>query len=276
MKLEGGKRLNGEEKTDPQITVITVVYNCENFLENCIQSVLSQSCNQYEYIIIDGNSTDSTIKIIKQYDDKIDYWISEDDNGIYDAMNKAVEVANGKWLIYMNADDQFESNESLGFLQRHISNDVDFIYGNTKIIDQQGSTLEIRGKAVEKKDLYWRLPIVQQSILIRKTLFGEIGKFNESYRTAADYEWIVRFFVTGKGARHSEQIIARFRWGGITSSSLLNNYIDGFKISVKYFPKPIALLRGLRLITDILKYYIITFLDAIGIYKYYRRLKVLK
>lgn len=113
-KGEGGLRTQGyfkksyEEK--PLISVITVVYNGEEFLEKTIQSVINQSYDNVEYIIIDGGSTDATVDIIKKYEDKINYWVSEKDTGIYDAMNKGIKVSMGEGLLFLNAGDYFVGN----------------------------------------------------------------------------------------------------------------------------------------------------------------------
>jgi len=96
---------NLKSQTYPLITIITVVYNGEKYLEETIKSVINQTYPNVEYIIIDGGSTDGTLDIIKKYEDYIDYWVSEKDKGIYDAMNKGILVSNGKYLLFLNADD---------------------------------------------------------------------------------------------------------------------------------------------------------------------------
>ncbi len=95
------------ENNKPLISIITVVYNGEKFLEKTIQSVINQTYKNIEYIIIDGGSTDGTVDIIKKYEDQIDYWVSERDGGIYDAMNKGIDKANGVGLLFLNAGDYF-------------------------------------------------------------------------------------------------------------------------------------------------------------------------
>lgn len=104
------------EKTEgerPLVTVITISYNAEAIIERTILSVINQTYPAVEYIIIDGGSTDSTVDIIEKYANKVTYWISEPDNGIYDAMNKGLDIATGKWVSFMNSGDYYYSNNVL-------------------------------------------------------------------------------------------------------------------------------------------------------------------
>ena len=132
----------------PLITVVTVVYNGVEFLEKTILNVLGQDYPNIDYIIIDGGSTDGTLDIIRKYEDKISKWISEPDQGIYDAMNKGIKLATGEWINFMNAGDYFYEKETLykvfGGSERY--DGVDILYGNTeydyldfKVIKKAGS-----------------------------------------------------------------------------------------------------------------------------------------
>ena len=134
-KLEGGKRKNNlnNEKKKYIISIITVVKNNKLHLEETIKSVLSQKKSNIEYIIIDGNSNDGTLDLIKKYDSQIDYWISENDNGIYDAFNKGLSLAKGDYIGFVNSDDLLEKN-AIKILREYDLKypDIDFIFGAVK------------------------------------------------------------------------------------------------------------------------------------------------
>jgi len=116
----------------PTVSIVTVVYNRVNQLEETILSVLNQQFDKFEYIIIDGGSTDGTIDLIRKYEDRIAYWISEKDKGIYDAMNKGIDAAKGKWINFMNCGDRFMPDAlSSVFSEDH--NGADIVFGDTII-----------------------------------------------------------------------------------------------------------------------------------------------
>ena len=116
----------------PLVSVVTVVFNGEKYLEETIQSVINQTYDNVEYIIIDGGSTDGTLDIIKKYEDRIDYWVSERDRGIYDAMNKGIDLASGEWINFMNAGDGLDSYSILNeIFSNKINLKIGLIYGNT-------------------------------------------------------------------------------------------------------------------------------------------------
>jgi len=116
-KLEGGLRNTG--KLLPFVSIVTVVYNSENLLQKTIDSIANQTETDYEYLIIDGNSTDQTIDIIKKNESKIDYWQSEPDKGLYDAMNKALAIAKGKYILFINSGDELNDANILTSIKKH-------------------------------------------------------------------------------------------------------------------------------------------------------------
>ena len=138
-KGEGGLRTKGYFKKSfddkPLISIITVVFNGEKYLEETIQSVINQTYSNVEYIIIDGGSSDGTLDIIKKYEERIDYWVSEKDRGIYDAMNKGIDVASGKWLNFMNGGDEFYDNKVIENIFKNCSYEDEYvIHGKVALI----------------------------------------------------------------------------------------------------------------------------------------------
>ncbi|MDP3466179.1 MAG: glycosyltransferase, partial [Sulfuricurvum sp.] len=175
LKSIGGLRTKGYcKKSDdkkPLISIITVVYNGEKYLEETILSILNQTYDNVEYIIIDGKSTDTTLEIVKKYEDKIDYWISESDTGIYDAMNKGISLSsNDTHLWFINAGDRIYSNDVIE--QIYKSGKYDVYYGETALVNNQYqivNTLTVP-HTLTWNDMYQGMIISHQSIIIHKKL----------------------------------------------------------------------------------------------------------
>lgn len=178
---EGGIRLIKENQhasnDNPLITVITVTYNARQFLEDCINSVISQSYSNIEHVILDGGSTDGTVDFLEEQQDKIAYWRSEPDNGIYDAMNKAVKYARGKWILFLGADDTLLP----GFSQMAplLKDDSCIYYGESRYKDT------IHGGFFDAYRLA-RFNICHQNIYYPKDLFNYY-EYDTRYKVSADY-----------------------------------------------------------------------------------------
>lgn len=176
-------------------TVITVCYNAEDVLEDTILSVVNQKFDQFEYILIDGNSIDKSLEIINKYKDKIDYYVSEPDLGIYDAMNKGLRLAQGQFINFLNAGDRFVSSNILNEIFNNISIDkTKIISGDFIIINNQGGERrEIETKKISfnnlKKDFY----ACHQSIFINRN----IAKYYDlTYQIKADYKWVLEALLS--------------------------------------------------------------------------------
>ncbi len=198
------------KKSNPLISIITVVYNGEKYLDQTLQSVLHQKDEQIEYIVIDGGSTDGTIDIIKKYEDKIDYWVSERDDGIYDAMNKGVKIAKGEYIAFINADDWYEEGvlqEVADILQKH--NNIDILAGDISIVDEDGKPIVVRKGSFEEygKNLH------HQAIFVSSRHYKQLF-FDTSYRLAADRDFIVKVMKTDPKIYKFDRVIANFRQGG--------------------------------------------------------------
>ena len=188
----------------PKISVVTVVYNGALMLEETIQSVISQTYTNVEYIIIDGASTDSTVDIIKQYASYLTYWVSEPDKGIYYAMNKAIEKISGDWVIFMNCGDQFYCNKVLQqVFASNILPDIDIVYGNTYVRSHWGN-FEL--KANDWTEI-WK-SFTHQSIFIKSSVQMENKFAVEDFVAAADYNLMYSLFFKQHKAQRMDVTIS--------------------------------------------------------------------
>jgi len=163
----------------PIVSIVTIVYNAAEYLEETIQSVISQTYNNVEYIVIDGGSTDGTLDVIKQHKGKIDYWVSEEDKGIYDAMNKGINLANGEWINFMNSGDVFHDNDVLlnFYKESKKSQNIDFFYSDS--IVKEGK------KYICNKE---KRILIHQAIIYRIAMHEKIGRYVVVKNlTTADY-----------------------------------------------------------------------------------------
>jgi glycosyltransferase involved in cell wall biosynthesis len=166
----------------PLLSIITITYNAEQFLERTLQSVLKQSDQHFEYLIIDGKSKDSTLSIAEKYKDRIDVLISEPDNGLYDAMNKGQAKASGKYIWFMNAGDEIADENTVSKLLHLLKDDPDVVYSDTYMVDNVGKVLGLRSEILPHKVpevLSWEkfklgMLICHQSFVVKKSLAQNI------------------------------------------------------------------------------------------------------
>lgn len=170
------------------LSIITVNLNNKNGLQKTMESILTQSCKDFEWIVIDGNSTDGSVELIKSHAENITYWVSEHDNGIYDAMNKGINAAKGEYILFLNSGDMLYSNDVIEHLWKENQNEDIIVYD---ILLQNGNKLI-------KKDLFLLSSISlvsflfcstfpHQSTLIKRDLFNKIGIYDLSYKYVADW-----------------------------------------------------------------------------------------
>jgi glycosyltransferase involved in cell wall biosynthesis len=213
-----------------KISVVTVVYNGEKYLEETIQSVLNQTYPNIEYIIIDGGSTDGTVDIIKKYEDKIDYWISEPDRGIYDAMNKGIRIASGEYIGILNADDWYEV-DTLERVVYAISNnrDIDIFYGLIRFIKDNK---EFRIECQNHNFIFDKM-IPHPTCFIKKDTYKKLNYYDISYKVASDYDFLIRAKISNYKFYQITEVLTNFRIGGISSSTKIGA-IESLKIKRKY------------------------------------------
>lgn len=173
--------------TIKKISIITIVYNdCDN-IEKTILSITNQiNFETIEYIIIDGSSSDGTLEIINKYKNKIDKIISEKDNGIYDAMNKGIKIANCEWINFMNSGDSFYTNQIIhNFLNIENKSNFDIFYGSVNCVSKKGSFIQ---NPLQIEQIKNKLPFCHQSCFVKTKLLKKY-KFDNNYKIASDYNF---------------------------------------------------------------------------------------
>lgn len=197
-------------KPTPLITIITVVLNRVNQLETSIQSAIGQSYQNIEYIVIDGGSSDGTINIIKKYQDRFKYWESKQDRGIYDAMNKGLEYAEGELVLFLNSDDRLE-DDVLARVATSVSNNPNYdIYHGSIIIDDK--PIVAHGKFPTS------IPAYQPASFVRRKLFPTTESFDITYKIAADFKFFKYLQLSGRKFLKLDYPISRFATDGISAN----------------------------------------------------------
>ncbi|WP_194091529.1 glycosyltransferase family 2 protein [Vibrio hibernica] len=219
-----------------KLSIVTICYNAEKDLPNTIKSVIDQGYKNVEYIIIDGGSSDNSLDIIKYYEELalsrgiVYKWLSERDQGIYDALNKGISLATGEWINFMNAGDRFVDSNVLLDIAPFLLESDDIVYGNTidKLNDQNNRYS--RAKTVD--ELYKGSIFCHQSCFVRLALHKEYP-FNLNYNICADFDFFFRMYILGKRFKHVDKYIAIYDLNGISSNNLA--YLKEMKSIVRYF-----------------------------------------
>ncbi len=229
-RAEGGLRTQGIYKRSlpdkPLITVITVVFNGASTIEDAIQSVISQTYDNVEYIVIDGGSTDGTQEIIKEYEHAIDYWLSEKDSGIYDAMNKGIALGSGEYVGMLNSDDMFsEHNVLQDIADRFCQAKVDAVFSCLNIVDKNNLKKVLRKYRVAKlNSALLRIGVMpaHPTFYCKKSCYEKAGIYKTNYKIAADFEMLVRLLVRQKISwSFIDKIMVIMRSGGLSNSGFM-------------------------------------------------------
>ena len=236
----GGLRTKGlfkkHEANRPLVTVITVVFNGAGDLEKTLLNVLNQTYNNVEYIVVDGGSTDGTLDIIRKYDHAIDYWVSEKDGGIYDAMNKGIRLATGNWLNFMNSGDLFYENTTLDKIEFKYRPKFSILYGDIQTFSKrnQFNVRKISGP-VSVQNLVMKMPICHQSMFVNLQSFKHIGLFDTNYKICADHDWLIKALLAGQQASYVKECIALCNLDGVSSTSIFQRKRERLTIALIHF-----------------------------------------
>jgi len=204
-----------------KVTVITATFNAGKTLVHLINSIINQSDTNYELILIDGGSKDNTVDIIKQYSSYIFYWISEPDNGIYDAWNKGIQKASGNWIMFLGADDTLNPDalkQYRAFISNRQDKDLQYISSRVEMVDLQGRSIRIKGWPWQWPRFLKDMTVAHTGSLHAKSLFGKYGLFDTSYKITGDYELLLRPRDKLKAAFMNE-VTVRMSEGGASDSA---------------------------------------------------------
>jgi glycosyltransferase involved in cell wall biosynthesis len=208
-----------------KISVITIIYNAQDTIKRCIESVISQNYNNIEYIIIDGGSTDNSLQIINQYKSHIKILVSEQDKGIYDAMNKGIRLATGEIVGTLNADDFFAGQEVISAVAQAFSNnDTGIVYGDLDYINAAGKIIrKWKSNKCGKNSFQWGFMPPHPTFYCKRYLFEKQGFYSLQHGSAADYELMVRFMYKWKvRSFYLNTVMVKMQVGGVSNSNLMN------------------------------------------------------
>jgi glycosyltransferase involved in cell wall biosynthesis len=211
-----------------KISIITVVYNNEKTIKDAIESVLSQSYNNIEYVIIDGNSKDNTVNLIKECKDQLGYFISEKDKGLYDAMNKGILACTGDVIGILNSDDLYEDLDVIAAVMEKFNSDpeLDILYGDLVYVKSDDTNKVVRNwKSKNYYNNFFENANVppHPALFVRSKVYKEAGLFDLQYKLAADYELMLRMFKKHNfKSKYINRLIIKMRLGGATNQSFTN------------------------------------------------------
>jgi putative colanic acid biosynthesis glycosyltransferase len=215
----------------PKITIITVVLNGQFVIEKTILSTINQNYTNIEYIIIDGNSMDDTLTIINKHKSSIDIIISEKDFGIYDAMNKGINLSTGQWIIFMNAGDIFFSNNTVKDIVMSIPiHNYDFIYGNNQVIYKSGKCKITQSKPIEKIN---KGSIFSHQAVLIKSKIQKQNLYNPRQKIAADFEFFYNQYLHNRSFLRIESTIAIIEAGGLSDLNRIDTIVAWWSIVKK-------------------------------------------
>jgi glycosyltransferase involved in cell wall biosynthesis len=217
-----------------KVSIITVSYNSVNTIERTIQSVISQTYDNIEYIIIDGCSTDNTQEIIRRYESHISYWVSEADGGIYDAMNKGIKHATGDIIGILNSDDRYHSDHIIEtIVNKYSCSDCPcIIHGDICYFTSDNSSFIL--KPITRQDQIRKEPTyLHPTMFVPRSFYVQYGKYDTGYKIAADYDMMLRLYLYGCKFIYIDYIIVDMYSGGESDKKRAIGFIESYRISRK-------------------------------------------
>ncbi len=237
---EGGLRLEGKFKKSqqdmPLVTIITVCLNAEATLENTLQSVFEQNYDNIESIVIDGASKDNSLKIIESHKDKIDYYLSEEDEGIYYAMNKGLALASGDYILILNADDTYTSDAVFSLVRAKEESNCDFVSAHAYFAYEDSSKNYTYNRIAYTPVLSFCMPIRHETMLISAELYNEMGFYDTNYTIIADWVFCKKLFDAKKTMYELRKTVMNFSMKGISNTNQTKLKEERLSFVQKNFP----------------------------------------
>lgn len=238
-QAEGGRRMFGEARGPrggkPLVSIITVCWNASKTIEKTIQSVMAQTYDNVEYVVVDGNSTDQTVDILNRYVDSIDYFVSEPDTGLYHAMNKGLELAQGEYILLLNADDWYQPETVARLVAAKEYSGCDFVGALARYINDNGTSHVLRTMPFEHSVLL-RMPLRHETMLIPADLYDKMGPYNTDYPIIADYEYTIRLLQAGATYYEVREPFLNFSTGGVSNTATDRVGEETRKLMKQVFP----------------------------------------
>ena len=240
LKMGGGwSRVSQQRQASarPLVSIITVVRNNPSALERTIQSVLSQSYKDREQLIIDGASTKETLRVIDKYEQKVDFWLSHADQGIYDAMNRGTLLARGVWLLFLNAGDTFYTSESLLKLLSYCDNSAELIYGDHEVryTNKNYSRIHFSSPIRSYYNLSHHMGFCHQSLIVRKDIQSK--NLFDNNNLSADYKFVLGSFLSGYKIQHVPLVVASVDTAGLSQKRRIYMEIERWRVSWELSPR---------------------------------------
>lgn len=215
-----------------KVSIVTVCYNSQQYISTAIESVLAQSYTNIEYIVIDGDSSDSTLRIIREYGNSIHKVISEPDEGIYDAMNKGIRLATGDIVGILNSDDFYYSTKVIENVVNEFSGnpDIEMLFGNVDFVHPEKLSVPVRVYDSNLfKPCFMRFGFMpaHPGAFIKRSAYEDIGFYSKEYRIGADFEWFVKAVLVHQlGFKNFPHTLVRMRLGGVSTSGLKSYWLS--------------------------------------------------
>lgn len=255
----------------PSISLITVTFNAEKIIEETLISAAQQSFKDFEHWVIDGQSSDQTLEIVKKFPHV--QFISEKDLGIYDAMNKGIKRCIGKFVYFLNAGDcLFDSNVLKEINDLIISDNYNMIYGNVFFKNHPSGIDFTQGSKVTYRDYYFSIALCHQAAFIQKNLFEKIGYYDLKYKILADQEWFIKYFKSFDQSIYINRTVASYETIGLSYKQRFKNLIENNQIAKQHLPLYIYILRLIRHPFLWTKVWILNQIKNQKIYHWYRKL----